>query len=168
MNQSGNNLYDLSTALAMLNENIMDNEGVLSEEFEATMDTLLPVITDKVGNVGKWIRNIEGSTLGIDAEIERLRKRKTTIENLEARLKTYLKDCMEKAGLTKLDTGIMVVSVQKNPPSVEILNEETVNNQYKIVKSQVVIDKKMLLEDLKAGVRVAGAELKQGTHLKIR
>jgi hypothetical protein len=163
------NLYDLSTALAVLNENIMENDGVLSEEFEQTLEALLPAITDKAGNISRWCRNLEGNIDSIDAEITRLRKRKDVNDHLKERLKEYLKDCMAKAGLAKLDIGIMTVSVQKNPPSVEITNEETVNAQYKTVKTQVVIDKKMLLEDLKAGIRVTGAELVTGkTHLRIR
>ena len=162
------NLYDLSTALAVLNETIMENDGILSEEFEQTLEALLPAITDKAGNISRWCRNLEGNIDSIDAEITRLRKRKDVNDHLKERLKAYLKDCMEKAGMTKIDTGIMVLSVQKNPPSVEITNEETVNNQYKVVKTQVVIDKKMLLEDLKAGIRVTGAELRQGTHLRLR
>lgn len=163
------NLYDLSTQLQRVNEAIVNDEGVISEDLEVMLNDLLPQIQDKAGNIGKWIRNIEGSTLGIDAEIERLRKRKATIEHLEARLKEYLKDCMEKAGLTKLDTGIMVVSVQKNPPSVNIFCESAIPAEYKdIIPEQYVTSKKRILEALKAEITVAGAELKQGSHLRIR
>lgn len=164
------NLYDLSTALAVLNENIMENDGVLSEEFEQTLETLLPVIADKAGNISRWVRNLEGNIDSIDAEIARLRKRKEVNDHLKERLKEYLKDCMEKAGLTKLDTGIMVVSVQRNPPSVNIFAEASIPAAYKdIIPEQYVISKKRILEALKADIEVAGAELvTDKTNLRIR
>lgn len=168
MMQSGNSLYDLSNQLARITKIVISEDGVISEELEKELDNILPQITDRAGNIGKWIRNIDGNIEAVESEIARLRKRKEVNDHLKERLKAYLKDSMEKAGMDKIDTGIMVLAIQKNPPSVEIINEETVNAQYKTVRTQVVIDKKMLLEDLKAGVRVTGAELKQGTHLRIR
>lgn len=164
------NLYDLSTALAVLNENIMENDGVLSEEFEQTLETLMPAIADKAGNISRWCRNLEGNIDSIDAEIARLRKRKEVNDHLKERLKEYLKDCMMKAGLTKLDIGIMTVSVQKNPPSVSIFSEAAIPAAYKdIIPEQYVISKKRILEALKADIEVAGAELvTDKTNLKIR
>lgn len=164
------NLYDLSTALAVMNENIMENDGVLSEEFEQTLSTLLPAISDKVGNVSRWCINLEGNIDSIDAEIARLRKRKEVNDHLKERLKEYLKDCMTKAGLTKLDIGIMTVSVQKNPPSVGITNEAVIPASYKdVIPEQYVISKKRILEALKANIEVAGAELvTDKTNLRIK
>lgn len=168
MTQKSNNLYDLSTALAVLHENIMENDGVLSEEFEQTLSTLLPAITDKASNLSRWCINIDGNIDAIDTEITRLRKRKEVNDHLKERLKAYLKDCMEKAGLSKLDTGIMVVSVQKNPPSVSIVDEKEIPVEYELLTIVKTIDKKHLLEDLKAGKAISGVELKQGSHLRIR
>lgn len=164
------NLYDLSTALQRVNEVIIDDEGVISDNMEAMINDLLPAITDKVNNLAKWCRNLDGNIDSIDAEITRLKKRKEVNDHLKDRLKEYLKDCMMKAGLTKLDIGIMTVSVQRNPPSVNIFAEAAIPAAYKdIIPEQYVISKKRILEALKADIEVAGAELvTDKTNLRIK
>lgn len=163
------NLYDLSTALQRVNEAIIDDEGVISENMEAIINDLLPQIQDKAASLARWCRNLDGNIDSIDAEITRLKKRKEVNDHLKERLKEYLKDCMEKAGLTKLDTGIMVVSVQRNPPSVDLVDEAAIPAAYKdVIPEQYVISKKRILEALKAGEEVKGAELRQGSHLRIK
>lgn len=166
--KSSVSLYELSTELQRVNEAIVSEEGVISPELEIEMDRLLPAITDKAANLGKWIRNIDGNIEVIESEINRLKKRKEVNDRLRERLNTYLKDSMEKAGMDKIDTGIMVWAIQKNPPSVSILDEKAIPVKYEILSIVKIIDKKMLLEDLKAGEEVTGAELRQGTHLRIR
>jgi len=162
-------LYALSEGLARINEVIIEAEGVVDEFLEAELDRMLPAIQDKAGSIGKWIRNITGSTLALEAEIDRLKHKKIMAENLSARLKTYLKESMERAGITKLDAGVVTLAIQKNPPSVDIPDESVVPAAYKdVVPEQYVISKRRILEALKEGKEVAGVTLKIGSHLRLR
>lgn len=169
MMQKNNSLYELSAQLAIVQGEIVNEEGVISEELEKQLDTLLPAIAEKAGNIGRWICNIDGNVKAVESEIDRLEKRKEVNDHLKDRLKAYLKDSMEKAGMDKIDTGIMVLAIQKNPPSVEFVDETAISATYKdIIPEQHVISKKRILEALKAGEEVKGAILHQGTHLRLR
>ena len=169
MSQKNNSLYELSAHLAIVQDEIINDEGVISEELERQLDTLLPAITEKAGNIGRWLRNIDGNIESVESEITRLKERKEVNSHLKDRLKTYLKDSMEKAGMDKIDTGIMVLAIQKNPPSVELVDETAIPASYKdVIPEQYIISKKRILEALKAGEEVKGAILHQGTHLRLR
>ena len=164
-----NSLYELSAGLARINEVIIEAEGLVSVEMGAELDRLLPVIHDKAGNIGRWIRNLDGSTLALDVEIKRLKHKMQMAENLQERLKLYLKESMERAGMTKIDAGVVTLSIQKNPPSVDIPDESFIPAAYKdVIPEQYVISKRRILDALKEGKEVTGATLKIGTHLRIR
>ena len=163
------NLYELSTQLQRINEALIDNKGIISEDLEAIIDNLLPAIAEKASNLAKWCINIDGNVEAINAEITRLKKRKEVNDHLKDRLKAYLKDSMEKAGMDKIDTGIMVLAIQRNPPSVDWVDESVIPASYKdIIPEHYVISKKRILEALKAGEEVKGARLHRGTHLVLR
>ena len=169
MSQKNNSLYELSVQLAIVQDEIVNDEGVISPELEAELDRLLPAITDRASNLGRWLRNIDGNIESVESEITRLKKRKEVNDHLKDRLKAYLKDSMEKAGMDKIDTGIMVLAIQKNPTSVELIDETVIPAAYKdVIPEQYVISKKRILEALKTGEEVKGAVLRQGTHLRLR
>ena len=162
-------LYELSTELAIIKEAIADNEGILEDNLEKRIDELSLKFSDKINGVSRWIRNIDGNVKAVESEIDRLEKRKEVNDHLKDRLKAYLKDSMEKAGMDKIDTGIMVLAIQKNPTSVELIDETVIPAAYKdVIPEQYVISKKRILEALKTGEEVKGAVLRQGTHLRLR
>lgn len=163
------NLYELSTELAIIYGEIAVADGELSETLEAQLDAVSLAVKDKIQNIGKWTLNLDGRTEAIDKEIARLEHKKRMTENLSKRLQEYVKMCMTKADMKKLEYTTFSVAVQKNPPSVEIVNEEAVPNTYKIIKQTIAVDKKKLLDDLKAGQKVEGCTLvTDKTHLRIR
>src|SRR3990172_3360537 len=104
-----NSLYELSAGLARINEVIIEADGVMSEEMETELDRMLPVMQDKAANIGKWIRNIEGNMTALNLEIDRLKAKKDKAGNLQERLKLYLKESMERAGMTKLEAGVVTL-----------------------------------------------------------
>ncbi|MCR2678844.1 siphovirus Gp157 family protein, partial [Salmonella enterica] len=76
------------------------------------------VIDDKAENIAKVLKELDGQTLAISAEIKRLQERKATLENNSRNLKGYLQAEMEKVGKEKIKTELFSISIQNNPPSV--------------------------------------------------
>jgi hypothetical protein len=68
--------------------------------------------------------------------------------------------------IDKIKTPLFTVSLQKNPPSVEIVNEDLIPEQFK--KVTYTVAKKDILEALKNGQVIEGAEIKQTKSLRIR
>ncbi len=163
------NLYDLTSDLAIINNDIADAGGELTAELESLLDAAGLAVKDKIQSIGKWTLNLNSKVEAIDKEIERLQHNKKMAENLNTRLKDYVKMCMTRAEIGKLEFTTFTVAIQKNPPSVEIVNEEAVPNAYKTIKQVVSVDKRGILDDLKAGKKIEGCNLiSNKTHLKIK
>ena len=163
------NLYLISQELATIHQEIEDAQGDLSEALEARLDAVSLNLKEKTENIVRWTLTIDSKTESIDKEIYRLQHRKEMAEKLNKRLQNYVKSCMERAEIKKLDYPLFTVVIQKNPPSVDIINEESIPNGYKTIKTTISVEKKRLLDDLKAGQSVEGCQLiTDKTHLRIK
>jgi len=162
-------LYNLSAELAVINDELSEKEGVLDEDLEARMDAITIPFNSKIEGIVRWTKNIESKEDMLDKEISRLQARKKSASNLQVRLKAYMKMCMERADKTKIELDTFTVSLAKNPPSVNIINPEAVPAQYTTIKTEVVINKGRILENMKAGEKVPGCELIENkTNLRVR
>lgn len=162
-------LYDLSADLQAIHNAIIEMDGELTPDLEASLDRLNLELSNKVHGIGKWMRNIEGNETVLQAEIDRLEKRKKAIVNLESRLKEYVKMCMEKAEVKKLEFPLFTARIQANPPSVEITDERVLPARFIKIKQVTEIDKRGVLEALKDGESVIGARLvTDKSHLRIK
>jgi len=164
-----NSLYDIASDIQEIHNAIIDQDGEVSPELEKSLDRLNLEISNKVHGIGKWLKNLEGNESSIQAEIDRLERRKKSISSLETRLKEYVKLCMVKADKKKLEFPLFTAAIQANPPSVEITDETKIPAKYIKIKQVTEIDKKQILYDLKAGEAISGATLSTDkTHLRIR
>lgn len=163
------NLYDLSSQLAVINNEIIDAEGEVSPELERRLDETGLALQDKVQGIARWMFNIEGREDALDKEIARLTARKKQVVGLRSRLKEYVKSNMEIADIKKLEFDTFEVTVAKNPPSVEITDVEVVPAQFIEVVTTNKIDKKEILKTMKSGYKVLGAKLvTDKTNLRIK
>ena len=163
------NLYELSHQLAKINNEIFDANGELTEELEKRLDDSALAMKDKVQSIAKWTLNLKGKATMIDAEIARLQHKKKVTENLDKRLSDYVKQAMLAADIHKMEYPTFTVSVQKNPSSVEIIDEDMIPASYKIVKQVISVDKRKLKDDLNDGKKIQGCQLAtENTHLRIR
>ena len=142
-------LYDLTKELVTVNDQIIEAEGVLSEDLEGDLDRLNLDISVKAVSIGHWILNIGADIPGIKGEIERLTLKKRFAENLSKRLKEYVRDCMIATGKKKIETSTLRITVNKTNPSVEIEDEDAIPARFKTAETVVAIDKKELLKELK-------------------
>jgi len=62
---------------------------------------------------------------------------------------------------------LFTISIQNNPPSVNIQDDATVPEKYYIPQPPK-LDKRALIEDLKAGAQYEGIELVQTKGVRIR
>ena len=157
------NLYELSTNYLQIQEMILEG----AEGLEDTLESLNDAIEEKAVGYAKVIKNIEGQVLAIKEEEKRLAERRRSLESNIKRLKENLELSMLDTGKKKIKTNLFTFNIQKNPPSVKILDEEAIPSDY-LVKQKPKIDKKAIINDLKNGVEVEGVEIKQDESLRIR
>lgn len=159
-------LYEITEDFERLREMASDPD-VDPEAIRDTMEAIEADFEDKADGYAKVIRMLETDEDGLDAEIKRLQARKSAVSGNKGRIKDALEKAMRQTGKTKFKTLLFSFGIQKNPPSVAILKEDSVPIDYLVVPDPQP-DKKRILAELKAGAKFDWAELRQTEALRIR
>ena len=139
-------------------------------DMQAIQDTLEGIegmITDKAESIAKLMKSIEADEQAIKAEEDRLKARREALANRRLSIKEYLQNQLIEAGIDKLKGTMFTVSIQNNPPSVQITEGATVPDKY-LVPQEAKVDKRALLDDLKAGAVYEGIGMVQTKGVRIR
>lgn len=156
---------EFNTLWSILEDELADDEMILGAWETAQED-----LTIKLENCCKYIKNEEALIAGLKEEEERLNVRRKAKENAIKRLKALMQDAMTAAGEKKIQCGTFTTSIQNNAPSV-VVDEQYIENipeEYLRIK-EPEIDRKKMLEDLKAGKDLEGlAHLEVKQSLRIR
>lgn len=162
------NIYELTGAFNalwnLMEEGSIDDE-TLMEVFENTEEEL----SVKLEGYCKFIKNLESDIAGLKAEEKRLAEKRRARENTIERAKSAMQRAMTTAGEKKIPCGSFTVALQNNPPKCVIdVSVADIPSKY-LIPQEPTIDKKLLLEDLKAsGEQVPYAHIEQGESLRIR
>lgn len=156
-------LYELTDAWQQVMEMIEDGE----EGYADTLESINEAIEDKAENTAKVIKSIEAEAEVLKVEEKRLADRRRAMENKAKNMKVYLQEQLELAGKTKIKGTLLTVAIQKNPPSLNVLDQSLIPQNY-FVQLDPQLDKKALLAAIKEGQEIAGAEIKQGASVRIR
>lgn len=160
-------LYELTEMYQNIWDLVADEEVDLD-----TLETALSQVEDnlevKAESMAKLVKGIDGDVTALKEEENRLAKRRKALENKQTNIKQYLQNQFNVMGIDKVKTPLFTVALQNNPPSVNILDEDLIPEQYKKTVTTTSIVKKDLLNALKEGQVIEGAEIKQGRSLRIR
>lgn len=159
-------LYTLTENYRNLEE-LIDNPDIPREMIDQALNEVMDSIQDKAVNIAKFMKNIDTEVEQIKLEEQRLAARRRSLVNKSEGLKEYLYEQMKAINLQKFKTPLFSFGIQKNPPSVDIFDESKVPVCY-LVEQAPTVDKKAILEALKAGIEVTGTRIKQSEGLRIR
>lgn len=154
-------LYELTGAfnqVADMLEYDSENAAIID-----TLESIDLAIEEKADGYAKLIRNQEASSKAFDEEIKRMKERKQAVDNNVKRMKLSLQNAMVEIGKTKFKTDLFSFNIQKNQPSVEIIDESLIPDKFK--KVTIDFDKNAIK---KAEEDVPGVEIKQSESLRIR
>lgn len=155
-------LYTLTQNQLQLLQMIEDGIDVLD-----TLEANQEAINDKAEGYAKIIKMVEGNIATHKEEVKRLQGNIGSFDNNIKRLKENLFESMNDLGVKKIDGQLFKIAIQKNPGSVEILDDSIIPKGY-FVEQPPTLDKKAILEELKLGHEVEGVQLKIGESIRIR
>jgi hypothetical protein len=162
-------LYQLSTQYVQALDVLTDPDAELpAEAVNDTLEALAGELEEKAVNVAKFLRNMEATAEAIKAAEVNMAKRRKTLESRVQWLKDYLKSNMEHSGMTEIECPYFRVTIQSNPPAIEIFDEDLVPAEFKEPVVNWKVDKTAIRKALQAGQSVAGASLSQGARLVIK
>jgi len=160
-------LYEISDQYLDALEHLADLE-VDEETIHNTLEAIHGEVEEKSIAVAKFFQNLDAEAKSIDEAMKRMTLRKKALANHSNRMKAYLKENMERTGITKIACPYFELAVVKNPASVGIDDEDAIPEEYiqtKVVKS---VDKRKIREDLDHGKDVPGAHIQRTTRLRIK
>ena len=133
-------LYNITNKFVDLMEKAQ--EGELTEtEYNELGEELALELQNKSANIIGYTQNKEALLDAIDIQIKRLQDMKKSEQNSLDKFKQYVKENMEKLGIEKIQTELGILSIAKNPMSVEIENENEIPNEFKQEVITTKIDK---------------------------
>lgn len=162
-------LYELTNDYLRLLEMAQDPD-VDEQALKDTMEALDGEIEAKADGYAIVLKELTSKEQLLDDEIKRLQARKKTIQNNEKNIKVNLEDAMRMTGKTKFKTERFSFGIQKNPPSVELVDDldlSLIPDDY-LTYAEPTVNKKAVLETLKAGVELGWATIKQTEGVRIR
>lgn len=159
-------LYELTEMYQNILNLIEDDAD--NEDLKKALDSITDNINLKAENTAKLIRSIEGNIKVLKDEESRLEGKRKALENKVTNIKGYLENELKSMDMKKVKGNLFTVSIQKNPQSVNILNEDLIPEEFKRTVTTTTVVKKDLLEALKEGRVVEGAEIRQAESLRIR
>ncbi len=165
------NLYQISKDLYFLVDIIAESGGEMTEDQEKRYDELFKQLDTKAEGCAHVHQNISSEIKALKDEIDRLKAKKTVMENGLKRFMTRIKETMEINGLDSLEAGIHEFKICKNGGKlpIEIDDESKIPQQFKKEVTETVIDKTLILEELTSGGTVKGVVLlERGTHLRFK
>lgn len=139
------------------------DEDVLIDTIAAIKES----VEDKAENIAKLVRSFESDAKTIKAEEERLAAKRKTLENQVSYLKKYLFEQLDAMGIQKIKRPLFTIAIQANPPSVDVIDESLIPDDFWIPLGSK-LDKTSILLLLKTGEMVPGATIKKSRGLRIR
>lgn len=160
-------LYELTGQFLELLE-MAEDEELSADALNDTMEAVGLEFEEKAENYAKVIKQLQLEADGYKAEAERLTEKKKVVEANIDRIKKNLEKAMLATGKTKFKTALFSFGIQKNSPSIDLLDEENVPADFRTPQPDK-IDKKAILDFLKeTNEHVEWATMKQTESLRIR
>ena len=142
-------LYKITNKFAELMD-MAENGELTEEQYNALGEQLALELQQKGSGIIGYTQNEEALIEAVDFQIKRLQDLKKARQNKLEKFKQYVKENMDRLGITKMDTELGTLSIAKNPMSVEIENEEEIPKEFKQQVITTKIDKTAIKNHFKA------------------
>ncbi|MFD1709724.1 siphovirus Gp157 family protein [Ottowia sp. GY511] len=161
-------LYELKGQWLALAEKLSDMDldaDTIADTIEGSDEQL--ALEEKVQGYELVARTMEAPRQAIQAEIKRLQTLDKAISARTDALRKRVQDTMTELGIQKIACPLFEVRIQKNPPAVEVFDEQMIPSMFWRTPDPV-LDKALLKEHMKAGEEIPGARLIQGESLRVK
>jgi hypothetical protein len=161
-------LYELTTEYRSILDRIdeMPDEEIDSSLYELLDSMKLP-IEQKAINTAAIIKNLDHYAEGLKQAEDAIKARRKTVDNKIERIKSYLLDNMQRADISKINSPQMDIMV-RNSQSVDDFSPNLIPEKYWKIKTERTLDKMLIKSDIKSGIEVQGAKLKDNKNLVIK
>jgi hypothetical protein len=187
-----NLLYNMTKEQLDLYAMLNDTDGEITPEIELELNKFETNEVGRAFTMKAIIARFEDKAELAKKKKDEMAKIQKACENAVMRGKQYLTDYLLSSGKRSLEYEAETIKLKKNPPAVQVLDENKVPDKYKrfkatldsryyeVLKSgcsfleiempeiKIEIDKTKIKNENKNGVEVAGTELKQSYTVTLK
>jgi len=162
-------LYELTNAYTSALDLFTDPEQSFNADLIAdTLESIELDFDDKVINTAKVIKSMQAEADAIKAAIAPMLARQKAIEDRIDGIKEYLLHNMQEVGKKQVKSPWLTVNVQASPKALNVFDESKIPNDFKHEVVTIQTDKALIKSLIIAGTPVAGCEVVQSEHLRIK
>ena len=164
-------LYELTHDYLALIEAI-DNDEIPEEAIADTLESITACIEDKADSIACLLKNLDAECKAIKAEEERLAERRKAKEKAHERIKQYLSDTLQRAGIDKVETARNRITFRKS--EVVEVAEDVFTSWARMHRDDLLTysapkpNKTEIKKALKDGIAIEGAELRINQNIQIK
>lgn len=125
------------------------------------------LLQEKTTSLVKYCKARDCFIDNVDQEIKKLQALKKAAVNKQENFKKYIKMCMQRMGIPKLETANGTLSLRKSE-AVSIEDEKLIPAEYTTIVQETKISKTDIKKAIKAGEEVPGVVLIQNINLQIK
>jgi len=165
-------LYEITNDYLALMEAV-ENGEIPEEALADTLEAITTSIEDKADNMACMLKNLDAEIVAIKAEEDRLKERRKVKENAYERIKQYLSDSLQRAGLSKVETARNKITFRKSEKVViedelSFVSWAMENREDLLTYSVPKANLTAIKAALKSGAEVEGAELRVNQNIQIK
>ena len=160
-----NSLFQINSELVEITNLLIEKGGELTPEIESRLQIAESELKSKSVDYYHVIKELESTTIMIDAEIKRLQDLKKSRVNTIEKLENALLYSMNLHGIEKIETDTLKISTRKSK-SVEVVDIDKLPfNCLKIEKKAIKSEIKKMLEE---GAKIQGAKIVENTSIQFK
>lgn len=154
------NLFEINETIKAVMAKYNDPDSQMDEDaFKDTLDSLEATRNDKLDGLAGWYDSNNSKINFIEDKIKALQEEKKRLTNQNKGIMDYMTSTIDEAGIKSVQTAHHLLRPRNYRDSVKV--DPTVQLPKDYIKTEEIekVNKKLLYQDLRAGIKIPGAEL---------
>lgn len=136
------------------------------DDLQAKIDELVAERSKKEDGIYFFYQDIDAEIVLFKKQIEKATKYVKFMKRQQENLKQYTIDMYSNTGELPKHSALNPIKVSESGGSVEITDESLIPGVYWYEKTETVLRKKVILEELKAGKEIPGVKLNKKQYVR--
>jgi|TARA_R100001463_G_scaffold3532_3_gene14263 hypothetical protein len=136
------------------------------DDLQAKIDELVAERSKKEDGIYFFYQDIDAEIVLFKKQIEKATKYVKFMKRQQENLKQYTIDMYSNTGELPKHSALNPIKVSESGGSVEVLDESLIPAVYWYEKTETVLRKKVILEDLKSGKEIPGVKLNKKQYVR--
>jgi hypothetical protein len=160
-------IKDLIQLSSLIESQLVENNGELTESLESMLIYSEGLLADKADALGFVLKRLEAGQDYYKTQEQEYKRLSKSCEAGIERIETLILRLMDAGNLESIEGAKSTLKRVLSPGAVVIENEAEIPDEYKITKTEIVIDKRKIQADTKSGMPINGCILQREYRLKV-